>query len=308
MSWKVQALVSERVCGGMSRKMILINMAARANDDGTGVYASLPTMAAWCEVDARTIRRVIRSIEQDGLASIVGQRECKNGYVNEWALNLDAIMALPLVKDELQERRKNKVVHKQTPDIMSARTLSPPGHNATPDIKSGRTQSPATPDIMSAKSIQEPISPSSLPSEAQKPPKGGDSDRGSRLPANWTLDAELIGYAVEHGYSEHEAEFINHRFENHWRAATGRAARKKDWRRTFQNWVTNEKRWQVRDGAAAWRKAASASGEDWIGFIALWRADPKSWPSRLGPPPGSPGYRGPALDPQPDLLSQGGKR
>lgn len=307
MSWKVQALVSERICGGMSRKMILINMAARANDDGTGVYASLPTMAAWCEVDARTIRRVVRSIEQDGLASIVGQRDCKNGYVNEWALNLDAITALPLVKDELQERRKTNEVRKHTPDIKSARTLSPPGHDATPDITPGGTQCPVTPDIMSAKSILEPISPSSKATLSQKPPKGGDNDRGSRLPADWALDADLIAYAVEHGYSEHEAEFINHRFENHWRSATGRAARKKDWRRTFQNWVTNEKRWQVRDGAAAWRKAASAGGEDWSGFIALWRTDPQSWPSRLGPAPDQPGYRGPPI--HTDLLTaQGGTR
>ena len=33
MSWKVQAIVGERVCGSITRKMVLLNMASRANDD-----------------------------------------------------------------------------------------------------------------------------------------------------------------------------------------------------------------------------------------------------------------------------------
>lgn len=301
MSWKVQALVSERVCGGMSRKMILINMAARANDDGTGVYASLPTMAAWCEVDARTIRRVLRGIESDGLATVVGQRECKNGYVHEWALNLEAIAALPLVKDEIEERRKINAERKRTPDIKSARTLSPPGQYAPPDIKSGRTQSPVTPDIMSAKSILES---KITPSATQKPPKGGE--RGSRLPDDWALTPDLIDYASQHGYSAHEAEFISHRFENHWRAATGRAARKTDWRRTFQNWVTNEKRWQVQQGAAAWRKTHASHETNWPAYLANWR-ETGGWPSSLGPAPDQPGYRGPAAEPTDLFKAQGAK-
>lgn len=248
MSWKVQALVSERVCGGMSRKMILINMAARANDDGTGVYASLPTMAAWCEVDARTIRRVIRSIEQDGLAEIVGQRDCKNGYVHEWSLNLEAIAALPLVKDELQERRKINAERKRTPDIKSARTLSPPGPDAPPDITPPRTQSPVTPDIMSAKSILEPTSSSKKARERKpKPPR-------HPIPSDWEPSQALIDFASEHGYSEHEARFIGHKVVTHFHAS---GECRPGWDATYRNWVTRETPRQVKAAAAQWRPPGS---------------------------------------------------
>jgi hypothetical protein len=283
MSWKVQALVSERVCGGMSRKMILINMAARANDDGTGVYASLPTMAAWCEVDARTIRRVVRSIEQDGLARVVKQRECKNGYVNEWELDLERIAALPLVKDEIEERRKINAEQKRTPDIKSARTLSPPGHDAPPDIKSGRTQSPVTPDIMSAKSILEP-KPSSSKKERVRRPKPAKH----AIPADWEPNQALIDFASEHGYSEHEARFIGHKVVTHFTAS---GEHRPGWDATYRNWVTRETPRQVKAAAAQWR----APSFDRERALRIHR-EHGFWDPRLGP------------EPQPDLLSQGGKR
>lgn len=275
MSWKVQALVSERICGGMSRKMILINMAARANDDGTGVYASLPTMAAWCEVDARTIRRVVRSIEIDRLVKVVGQRECKNGWVNEWVLDLDAIAALPLVKDELADRRKINAQRERTPDIKSARTLSPPGHEAPPGVMSPRTQSPVTPDIMSAKSIQE-SKPSSSKKERARKPKPSKHP----IPPDWTPSQALIDYAAEHGYSEHEARFIGHKVVTHF-TATGE--HRPGWDATYRNWVTRETPRQVKAAAAEWRRIAPVADQI-AERLRVWRTE-RVWNPAWGPEP-----------------------
>lgn len=160
MSWKLQGAIAERVCGSITRKMILLNMAARANDDGSGVYAALPTIAGWCEIDARSVRRVCRDLEADGIISVVTQKKIKNGWVNDWQINISAIEALPLVKDELQKAREAKEVRRSTPDTKSPRTLCPPQDVETPDTVSARTESPPTPDTVSAKSILETTSSS----------------------------------------------------------------------------------------------------------------------------------------------------
>lgn len=132
---------------------------------------------------------------------------------------------------------------------------------------------------------------------ASQAPTGARSEaRGTRLPEGWTLTPELTAYAAQHGYTEREARFIAHRFTNHWRAATGVKAIKRDWPKTFQNWVTNENRRQIREGAAAWNDSGGTSGANWSVRIDLWRKRPQDWPDRWGPKPDEPGYQGPALD------------
>lgn len=162
MSWKVQAVVAERVCGSITRKMVLLNMASRANDDGTGVYASLPMIAGWCEVDARTVRRVVRELEADGLIIQCGWKRVKNGQINEWSVAVEMVEQLPLYKDEVAAKRAAKA----TPDTVSALKKKPrktaackndPGHTVRADTKPERTHEPATPDTAPASSILEPI-------------------------------------------------------------------------------------------------------------------------------------------------------
>lgn len=178
MSWKVQALVGERVCGSITRKMVLLNMASRANDDGTGVYASLTMIAGWCEVDARTVRRIVRDLEADGLIIQCGWKEVKNGLINEWRVAVEEVEKLPLYKDEVAAKRSAKIAKSATPDTVSGVRKTPkktvyckgtPGHSVRPDIKSPRTHDPQTPDTVSASSILEPSSSS----EAKAPEELG---------------------------------------------------------------------------------------------------------------------------------------
>lgn len=88
-----------------------------------------------------------------------------------------------------------------------------------------------------------------------------------------------------------------------------------DARKGNGEYVPALERW-MRDKLETWMEIAAGkpavvavgAGEDWRGFIAIWR-ESGTWPARLGPPPNAPGYRGPPLTEQPDLLeAQGGKR
>lgn len=203
MSWKIQAIVGERVCGSITRKMVLLNMASRANDDGTGVYASLPMIAGWCEVDARTVRRIVRDLEAEGLIVQCGWKTVRNGQINEWRVEVSAVEQLPLYKDELAAKRAAKL----TPDTVSAVKKKPrktktygahPGHEVRADIKTGRTQEPHTPDTAPASSIQEP---KTLFEEANASPNSGSvvalrPGEGSEAVSLYVEAAKRCGWVV----------------------------------------------------------------------------------------------------------------
>jgi hypothetical protein len=206
MSWKVQALVGERVCGSITRKMVLLNMASRANDDGTGVYASLSMIAGWCEVEMRTVRRVVRELEGDGLIVLSGQKQVKNGWINEWRVAVEMVETLPLYKDEVAAKRAEKA----TPDTVSGvrkqryktkRYGEDPGRKTRPDIKPARTQSPQTPDTESASSIPEPSTSSSLTivREEEKRVVRLRPGEGSEALALFVEAAQRAGWRVPRG-------------------------------------------------------------------------------------------------------------
>lgn len=149
MSYKTSDLISDRVCGSSTRKIILLHMADRANPDGTGIWSSLQTIAEWCEVNIRTVRRTMREFEEEGIVRAVGQRKCKNGFTTEYTLCIDVIKNLPLVSP--------------TPDTESARTSCPAG------VVPPRTLCPMTPDTESDKPILEPIHSVSKETESRPP-------------------------------------------------------------------------------------------------------------------------------------------
>ena len=176
MSWKLQALISERLCGSMARKMILINMAARANDDGTGIYAALPTLATWCEVNVSTVRRTIRELEADGLIFVAGKREVRTGWVYDWSINIEAVEALTLAKDEVQKVREIKNKAKTTPGVTPPLAGRHPLPGATPCMVEPVANCAATPGMAPPKPILEPSSFSSKTTSSQKKVVPSDSD------------------------------------------------------------------------------------------------------------------------------------
>lgn len=279
MSWKVQALVGERVCGSITRKMVLLNMAARANDDGTGVYAAIPTIAGWCEIDARSVRRVVRELEEEGLIRLVGSRPCKTGAINDWEMVIDALSALPLVKDEVQKAREIRAEQRARADTVSARTECPPGLVVTPDTVSARTESPQTPDTVSARiypgntTSQVSSKPSKARSPASKPEK-------RPIPPDWRPSEPLLEFAARYGYSPHEARFIAQKFVLHFE---GTGERRPGWDASFKTWVTRENPRQVKAAAAQWRDSVADSAELERRRM-LWEFD-GTWSADWGPRP-----------------------
>lgn len=69
------------------------------------------------------------------------------------------------------------------------------------------------------------------------PPQKPRGDRGTRLPEDWQPDAELLNWAKAK-YPRVDLEEQTERFRNYWLAKTGKDATKLDWRRTWQNWIS----------------------------------------------------------------------
>lgn len=79
----------------------------------------------------------------------------------------------------------------------------------------------------------ESLNPESLNPE-RPPPEKKPEKRASRIPADFSLTDDMRRYATDRGVNA-EREF--EKFKNHWLAAAGRNAVKKDWGLTWCNWV-----------------------------------------------------------------------
>lgn len=89
--------VYKRQIGGLARNAVMILLADKASDDGSGIWASKQRMADEIGTTRQTIISTIKSLIADGLIEEVGQRKCAQGYTVEYAINVDALRALELV-------------------------------------------------------------------------------------------------------------------------------------------------------------------------------------------------------------------
>ena len=93
-------LISEaykRQLGSMARNAVMVLLADKASDDGTGIWASKQRMAEELGTSKQTVITTVKSLIADGLLIECGQRKCANGYTIEYAINVKALHQLPVV-------------------------------------------------------------------------------------------------------------------------------------------------------------------------------------------------------------------
>jgi len=96
----------KRVLGSGTRKALMVLIADKASDDGRGIYASKQTMADELDLSKQTVINTIKGLIDDGLLIEVGARPCDNGHTVEYAINVEALLALPRV--EYEQKRADK--------------------------------------------------------------------------------------------------------------------------------------------------------------------------------------------------------
>jgi biotin operon repressor len=142
MSNQLISEVQKRVVGSLVRKSVLLNMADKVTNDGTGFWAAKSTIAEEVGCSKSSVKHALKQFRTQGLIVLVGRRRCASGYTNQYRLDIDAIQNLPLI-----DKRKR---------VISTASYQQGRHPATP---SGASDDPqeghvATPNL--SLTIQEP--------------------------------------------------------------------------------------------------------------------------------------------------------
>jgi hypothetical protein len=93
MSWKIANLCADRIFGSAARKQIIMFLADKASDDGSGIWCSKGTIQRHTELGESTVKRTITDFLREGILIETGRRPCKNGFTVIYRIMLDRMMA-----------------------------------------------------------------------------------------------------------------------------------------------------------------------------------------------------------------------
>ena len=80
MSWRIANECAERRFGSAARKQIIMFLADKASDDGSGIWCSKGTIQRHTELGESTVKRTVNDFLREGILVETGQRRCQNGY------------------------------------------------------------------------------------------------------------------------------------------------------------------------------------------------------------------------------------
>jgi len=103
MSWRVANACAERKFGSATRKQIIMFMADKASDDGSGIWCSKGTIQRHTELGETTVKRTVREFLKEGILVETGARTCKNGFTVVYRIDLAKVEALePTLEPEIE--------------------------------------------------------------------------------------------------------------------------------------------------------------------------------------------------------------
>ncbi|MBB3940708.1 hypothetical protein GGR39_002365 [Novosphingobium fluoreni] len=215
--------VYKRQCGNMARKAVMVLMADKASDDGSGIWASKQRMADEIGATKQTVIATIKALIADGLLRECGQRKCVNGYTVEYAIVVRVLRGLPLVKSHAEDQSENLTGQDDAP----VKTTDPTGQIARPHRSRNLTQTPLEPS-------------NNL--------KNTQSARAHIMPVDWS-PTEFSGGTkcreVIDGWPPGELETQIEHFTSHHR---GKGNRFVDWQDAWKTWVLNSRKWNSGNG------------------------------------------------------------
>lgn len=103
MSWRVANTCAERKFGSATRKQIIMFLADKASDDGSGIWCSKGTIQRHTELGETTVKRAVRAFLKEGILVETGSRTCKNGFTVVYRIDLAKVEALePTAEPEIE--------------------------------------------------------------------------------------------------------------------------------------------------------------------------------------------------------------
>jgi hypothetical protein len=208
----------------------LMGLANHADHQGRGVFIAQATLSRYARKTDRQVRRDLAELEKLNLIRRGDQR---------LVAHLPP-MKRPIVWDLALELRET-VDSDRTPTTGHG---SPAGHarpvtDVRPDIYD-RSYTAARPDAHVLQTVIEPTTPTAevrrgeggtAPRKRATPPA-----RGTRIPDDFRLTREMVAWGEEN-FPNVNGEKETAKFIDHFRAATGTNAVKRDWPATWRNWI-----------------------------------------------------------------------
>jgi hypothetical protein len=120
------------------RKGVMALLADKADDDGTGIYASKQTMADELCCSKQAMLDTIKAFIAEGLLIEVGHRRVANGFTVEYGIVVAALEALPMVKSHADRlARQSGTLTGQRPAPVNeadrSTSLTPPVQQVDPN-------------------------------------------------------------------------------------------------------------------------------------------------------------------------------
>lgn len=120
------------------RKQIIMFLADKASDDGSGIWCSKGTVQRHTELGESTVKRTIAEFLREGLLVEAGRRPCKNGYTVVYRIVLGMVDVLEPIFEPGDE-----------PELSTGYTAGgvrrEPGAGPTPDGVPGPERTPNHP-------------------------------------------------------------------------------------------------------------------------------------------------------------------
>lgn len=187
---------------------------------------------------------------------------------NDTQLAMLAGIPLDQVTNLLGELESAGVFSRSSKGVIYSRRLVRDEKRVRNSQKNG--QKGGNPSLCKTKDNLELVNPEDKPEDKPQKPDArsqtnnpnGLLERGSRLPDNWYPDKALIDWAKDKR-PDLNIELEIRKFSNYWISKTGKDATKKDWGRTFENWILNER--------SSNGKSASNSNKKQSGAMQVYR-------------------------------------
>lgn len=210
MSNHIISMAYKRDLRTAMRKSVMILLADKASDDGSGIYASKQTMADELCCSKQTVIDTIKGFVTEGLLEETGQRRNVNGFTVEYGIVVAALEAVPLV-----------------------------GCHAARQSNS-QTGQPAEP-VKETKGTGQPAGP-----KPSKNPQVKHTDCARALPDDWKpalFGPKTKSREVVDGWPPGELESQVEHFVAHHRS---KGSKFKDWQDAWSTWVLTSRRFGVR--------------------------------------------------------------
>jgi len=129
MSFMAMAWASKQKTGSPTKKLILLLLADRANDEGY-CWPSIQSICSDCELSRDAVIRNIKRLEADGLLSVIRRKEDGVNLPNHYKLHLQGVVAQ---KDQGSSSERPGVVAQKDPNL----SIEPINEPITPKSLSG---------------------------------------------------------------------------------------------------------------------------------------------------------------------------